>query len=170
MTIGGDSPPILKGKNNPMYGRAWYDENTSKEKIEAWKRKCARSGKQNGMYNHVYSEETIQKMKKAKEGKFKGKDNPNYKNNTLKNKLRDNPELKIIYYSRKGGQNGKSKALFMIDITNGDIEYFDYLLGCAKTLKNRFTLPIKESTIIDKIKKSIKENTIYLNYKFCFEE
>lgn len=169
LTIGGDAPPILKGKNNPMYGRTWYDKDTPIEKINDWKLKVAKHGKENGMYKHIYSEETIRKMRKAKEGRFLGKENPNYGNKTLRNKLKDNPELKMIYYPRVGGQNGRSKGLFMINTNSGYIEYFDYLFGCAKILKDKFNLSIKETTIINKIKKSIKEDSEYLGYRFCFE-
>ena len=169
LTIGGDAPPILKGENNPMYGRAWYDENTSIERINSWKQKVSRHGERNGMYKHIYSEETIQKMKDAKKGKYIGEENPNYKNKTLKNKLEENPELKLLYYPRIGGQNGRSKKIFMINEYSGYIEHFDYLLGCAKTLKDKFNLNIKETTIVDKIKKSIKCKSEYLGYRFYFE-
>ena len=79
LTEGGENPPILKGKNNPMYGRKLPRE--TKQKIsEALKGKKhtpearqkmskANSGENNPMYACKHTQETKQKISKTKSGK-----------------------------------------------------------------------------------------------------
>lgn len=103
---GGDGGIHLYGKDNPVYGRTWWDENTPKAKIDEWKDKVGHVGKDNPMYGispkERMDEETYNKWLLNKSESCKGSNNPNYKNDTLKKKLEDNPGLKIEYYSRQG--------------------------------------------------------------------
>ena len=156
---GGSGGIHLYGKNNPMHGRTWWDENTPKEKISNWKRKVANNGELNGMYNHTYSKETINKMKNAKQGKFIGKNNPNYNNNTLKLKLEKNPELKKQYYSRIGKQNGMSKYVIVIDEDGNEINKFDCIKFCAEwLLANNMCRSKNIKAISDNITMAFKNN------------
>lgn len=112
ITDGGEGV-CLVGKKNPMYGRTWWDENTPIEKIEAWKKSGRSFGSANGNYGRVYTEEERGKMSASKKGKYLGKDNPNYGNDTLKKRYASNPELAKQLLSRPGSQNGKSKPLYI---------------------------------------------------------
>lgn len=164
----GGSGSALVGERNGMYGRSWYDENTPIQKIEEWKKKCVRRGKLNGMYQYKYSEETLNKMRKAKEGLYFGENNPNYKNDTLKKKLKENPHLKKLYYSRPGNKNGRAKKVFVKDKNNNILE-FGCIKECAEWLNPQELKKSKLETSISHIKKSIKENKEFLGYKFSFE-
>lgn len=92
----------LIGQKNPMYGRAWWHEKTPVEKINNWKLSVRRFGKENGNFGRIYTDEERKKMSKARKGLFSGSKNPNYKNNALKRKYEENPELKMLN-SGKGG-------------------------------------------------------------------
>ena len=54
-----DNHTDVSGKNNPMYGRPWWDENTPKEKIDEWKKKQSKasSGENNPMYGKTWFNE-----------------------------------------------------------------------------------------------------------------
>ena len=166
ITDGGDGVTLV-GEKNPMYGRPWWDENTPKEKIEEWKKKIANYGEKNGNYGRPYTEEEIEKMKLAKKGKYLGKENPNYGNDTLKKKLQENPELKKLYYSRPGGQNGRAKKVSVS--SNGLYKEFPCIKDCAQWLvDNGFTKTKDLKSISDRIALSIKRNKTYLKLKFAF--
>ncbi len=64
-----------------------------------------------------------------------GDKNPNWKNDTLRKKLENNPELKNIYYSRKGSQNGRSKKIELYDLSKNYIRTFDFIGECASYVK-----------------------------------
>lgn len=93
--------------------------------------------------------------------------NSNFKNNTLKTKLQNNPELKELYYARKGKQNGRCVSLIA---TNEDESFhFDYIRECAQWLKDRFNLRFKIPTIHQHILKAIKENSDYQGFSFALD-
>ena len=163
LTDGGEGVTLV-GENNPMYGRPWWNENTPLEKIENWKKSCARFGESNGNYRRIYTEEQILKMKKAKEGKYLGKHNPNYGNDTLKKKYEQNPELKKLL-ARKGTQNGNSKAVRMF-FESGEFMDFDYMTLCAEWLISNQYTKAKPKSVVDNITVSIKRNKKYLGFKF----
>ena len=52
-------------KNNPMYGRTWWDENTPQEKIDEWKLHLSEvnSGENHPWFGKHHSEETKEKMR-----------------------------------------------------------------------------------------------------------
>jgi hypothetical protein len=96
-----------------------------------------------------------------------GEKNPNYHNNTLKNKLDKNPELKKIYYSRPGSQNGRA---YPIDVYTKDmciIKSFQTIKECATwickiTNKTLDKIPHVQSAISC----AIKNNKLYKGYYF----
>lgn len=76
---GGNTTPCLKGENNPMHGRPWWDENTPQEKIDEWKSKLHNDGENNPMYGKHHSEETKKKISEANKGKRQGEESPHAK-------------------------------------------------------------------------------------------
>lgn len=97
-----------------------------------------------------------------------GEKNPNYKNDTLHNKVKDNPELRIKYYSRPGSQNGRSKQVEIYDINHNYIATFDYIGACCEWLKNELNLNTKVDSIRSNITYRTKNNKPYLNHYFKF--
>lgn len=66
--------PKVCGKNNPMYGRPWWNENTPQEKIDEWKDNIrkANSGENNYFYGKHHTEETKRKISEKNKEKSKG--------------------------------------------------------------------------------------------------
>lgn len=131
------------GKKNAMYGVSPKDR-MSKEKYEIWKTKvCTRTKSQTGDKN------------------------PNYHNDTLKKKLEANPELKILYYSRKGNKNGRATK---VSLYRDDqyIKTFDYITLCAEWIKQTLNLNSKLSTILSGISTSVKNNKPYHGFTFKY--
>lgn len=60
-----------------------------------------------------------------------GKENPNYGNHALYNKLLNNPELKLEYYSRPGKQNGRATEIYVYDLNMKFIRHFSLIKECA---------------------------------------
>ena len=87
-------------------------------------------------------------------------------NKTLHNKVKDNPELRLLYYSRKGSQNGRSRQIRMFDKDHKIINDFDYIGSCCEYLLLNNITSAKIDTIRSGIAKSIKENKKYKNYYF----
>lgn len=79
ISYGGESFVSLKGEDNPMYGRPWWNENTPKEKIDEWKRKLNRKGENNPMYGKHHTDESNEKNRQSHLGKNTGKDSPHAK-------------------------------------------------------------------------------------------
>lgn len=76
ITDGGEGCSLY-GRDNPMYGRSWWDENTPKEKIDKWRSKLGVKGKNHHMYGKHHTEDTKRKMKESRIGKYYGKNAPN---------------------------------------------------------------------------------------------
>lgn len=72
----------VSGRNNPNYGNRWT---ATKEMNDAKSRLMAgtRSGEKHPMYNKHHAPSTIEKMRAAKIGKKKGKQNSQYKGNYI---------------------------------------------------------------------------------------
>lgn len=99
-----------------------------------------------------------------------GINNPNYGNKTLHNKLKNNPELRKQYYSRKGSQNGRSKEIFVYDSNKNFIKHFDYIGECCEWIKNTLSLSSNIDTIRGGITDSIKNQKTYRKMYFSFTE
>lgn len=172
LTDGGDGVTLV-GKENPMYGRTWWDENTPQEKIDKWRNgRSTFLANRNKTHKRVVTCEERQRMSLMRKGKFLGKDNPNYGNDTLKKKYAANPELAKELLSRPGAQNGRAKPLYIYNPeTNELLGEFDYMTAGAEWLiHNGYTNAKKTKGIVDNITKSIKNNNLYLKLKFSNEK
>ena len=161
----------IRGKNNPMYGRPWWDENTPKEKIEEWKRKTTHFGKNNPMYgvspsermNHDVYERWLDKQRRNKIGER----NPNFGNRKLSKIYSENKELAKIKQSRPASKNGRAKKCSMYNMNDELIKEFSYIGECAEYLINIGAVNSNNVNYIrDKISLAIKTNKPYKNYKF----
>lgn len=164
---------MMTGENNPMYGKNAYDYMTD-EAIQKLKEKQSKnfSGKNNPMYGispkERMDEETYKKWYQKRTENSKGERNPNYGNDTLHKKLLEHPELKIQYYARPGGQNGRAVPIRVYDVKNNITKDFDCMLDCAKWIKEqRNDITSNNSSIITSIRKATLANRLYRSqYKF----
>lgn len=94
-----------------------------------------------------------------------GSNNPNWHNDTLHNKVKDNPELRIQYYSRPGAQNGRCRKVELYDEDGNYIDTFDYIGECAAYIK----AAIHSDSAIDSMRSNLsqraKKGLTYLGYK-----
>lgn len=104
----------------------------------------------------------------AANGRFKGKNNPNYGNDALKKKYSLNPELAKEKLSRPGSQNGRSRRIRIYDLDYNLLEEFDFIGACAKYLQENEYTSAKINSIRANITKSIKLNKPYLNHYYSF--
>lgn len=99
--------------------------------------------------------------------KFKGEGNPNYGNDTLKNKFKNNTELKKIQ-SRPRGQNGRAKKVVML-YKDKEIKTFDCIINCAEYLINNNYTDAKVENLRNIISKCCKiKNKSYKGFNFKF--
>lgn len=161
----------IRGENNPMFGRTWWDENTPQEKIDEWKKKTAHHGKDNAMYGvspkERMSEEVYEQwLKKQRENKI-GEKNPNFGNRKLSQIYANDKELAKQKQSRPAAQNGRAKSCSMYDMGGNLIGEFSYIGECAKyMIDNGLTRSKNINAVRDKISSSIKNDKPYRNYKF----
>lgn len=108
---------------------------------------------------------TVQHKRHASyNGKMTGENNPNYGNNALKLKYRDNPELAKENNSRPNDQNGRSKIVKLYDINKIFIKQFTYIGACADyLLKNNFT-HAEINSIRSSIRNSFNTDKSYLKH------
>lgn len=97
---------------------------------------------------------------------IKGDKNPNYGNDTLKIKYRDNPELAKINNSRKGTQNGRCVPVSIHKLNGELIKTFNYIGECALYLINSNISNGKIDSIRDRISRSAKTGKPYLGFMF----
>ena len=168
----------MTGENNPMYGVNIWDTYPNDKKNEIRSRLSELNSKEN---NNMYGispkermdDETYKKWRNKLVDRLKsqtGINNPNYGNKTLHNKLKNNPELRKQYYSRKGSQNGRSKEVFVYDSNKNFIKHFDYIGECCEWIKNTLSLSSNIDTIRGGITDSIKNQKTYRKMYFSFTE
>ena len=167
----------MAGENNPMYGVNLWDTYSEEKKISI-KDNLSRinSGKNNPMFNispkdrmdsKTYSEWFVKNSDRCK--KQIGNKNPNFGNDTLHNKVKDNLELRIQYYARPGSQNGRATKIHIYK--NGEyIQTFDYIGLCAEWIKNTLNLSTKIDSIRGGISESIKNCKPYKGFTFSLEK
>lgn len=164
----------MMGNKNPMYGINNYEHYTD-EKAREIKNKLSEAF--SGSKNPMYGVSPRQRMSEDKfiewrdkivtRGKsLTGINNPNYGNNTLHNKVKDNPELRIKYYSRKGSQNGRCRKVELYDKDNCFLGYFDYLGKCAEYIINELGLKTGVNTVRSQIIKCLKTGKTYRGFSF----
>lgn len=167
----------MTGENNPMYGINLWDT-YSEEKKNKIKNNLSNknSGMNNPMFNvspkdrmdsKTYNEWFAKNSDRCK--KQIGNKNPNFGNDTLHNKVKDNPELRIQYYARPGSQNGRATKIHVYK--NGEyIQTFDYIGLCAEWIKNTLSLSTKIDSIRGGISESIKKCKSYRGFTFSLEK
>ena len=93
-----------------------------------------------------------------------GELNPNYGNDTLHNIVKDNPELRSKWYSRKGAQNGRAKR---IKLLNSDKEYigtFETIGDCCQCIKDKLNLKSKINSMRPHVSNAAKTNKPYRGF------
>lgn len=159
----------MSGENNPMFGINVWDLYTD-EQASLVRQKLSKSsaGENNPMFGispkermseNVY-EEWIQKHRN-----MTGEKNPNYHNNTLKNKYAEHPELKQLL-SRPGKQNGRSVPVFVYDLNMNYIRYFDYIGECCEWIQSKENKNIKINSIRTSIGKVLDTGKSYKKLLF----
>lgn len=167
----------MSGKNNPMYGVNLWETYTDEQK-EKIKQNLSKqnSGIKNPMYgispkDRMDAETYKVWFEKISEYRKQmvGEKNPNYGNDTLHHKIKDNPELRIQYYSRPGTQNGRATKVHVYK--NGEyVQTFDYITLCAEWIKETLCLSTKVLTIQGAISESVRYNKPYRGYTFVYEK
>lgn len=168
----------MMGESNPMYGVNLWDTYSNDKKNEIRSRLSRLNSKENNKMYGISPEErmddeTYKIWRKKLVDRLKsqtGINNPNYGNKTLHNKIKDNPELRKQYYSRKGSQNGRSKEVFVYDSNKNFIKHFDYIGECCKWVKDKLSLSSNINTIRGGITESIKNKKTYRKMYFSFTE
>lgn len=94
-----------------------------------------------------------------------GKHNPNYGNDTLKKKYKENPELALEKQSRKGLVNGMCKPISLYK--DGKlISKFQYIGECCEYLHLNHGFSSDYEVIRCGIRRSIKNNVPYKGFTF----
>ena len=161
---GGRGGIRMPGESNPMYGRTWWDDNTPKEKIEAWKHSIGRSGCENAMYGVSPSErmdaETYIKWRDSHK-KITGERNPNYGNRKLSAFYAEHKDISIEKQSRPGARNGRSKPVTVI-MPDGSSKHYGFIRECVRDLFADY----EENSMANNISKHMKDGTPYKGYYF----
>ena len=163
----------MMGEKNPMFGVNVWDSFTE-EKAREIREKMSKNnlGEKNKMFgvspkdrmSPEKYQEWYQKISSRMSSQI-GEKNPNWHNDTLKNKLKENPELKQQYYSRPGKQNGRCVAVDLYDKNDIFIQHFDYLSQCAQFIKDALKLESKVNTMAETMGRCIKNGKRYRGYK-----
>lgn len=141
-TIGGEDGCFRKGEENPMYGVS-PKERMDHDTYEEWYRKT-----------HIRLNNQF------------GENNPNYGNDTLKKKLETNPELKKIYYSRPGSQNGRAVPVSVRDLDGNHIADFNYIGECCQWLKEKLNLKTSINSLRSNMRIAINKNKPFHGFMF----
>lgn len=164
----------MSGSGNPMYGTDIFHTLSLEEQNRIRKNRSeANSGKNNPMYGispkeRMTNEKYNEWLKNIRKRDFNGSNNPNFGNNALHKKVKDNPELRIQYYSRPKEQNGRAREIYVYDLSNNLINRFDYIGECAEWVVKELNSSSKVSSVRCSIITSIKQNKPYKNYKFSY--
>jgi len=95
-----------------------------------------------------------------------GSSNPNYNNDTLKIKYKENPDLALEKQSRKGIKNGMSTKIQLYDQNMNFLKEFDYIGLCCEYLHNNYGFSSNAEIVRLGIRRSIKNDVPYKNFKF----
>lgn len=164
----------MTGSNNPMFGKNALDYMTEEARQKLKQTQSINSsGKNNPMYGispkERMDEETYKHWYQKRVENSTGEKNPNFGNDTLHKKLLENPELKMEYYSRPGGQNGRATAIRLYDTKNDITKDFECTSYCAEWIKEqRQDIKSKTISMITSIKNATLGNKLYKN-QYMFE-
>lgn len=98
-----------------------------------------------------------------------GKNNPNYGNTTLKERFKNEPELRekaIARLVKYGADNNKAKAVAVL--IDGQWKEFPYIKACSQFLIDNGLINAKLDGISSRISKSIKKGKPYRGLRFKF--
>ena len=166
----------MSGSNNPMYGINVFDSLPWEKQEELRQLQSKRSaGENNPMYgispkDRMTPERYEIWRNKMRIRDFNGKNNPNYGNKTLHDKVKDNPELRLKYYSRPKEQNGRARKVYIYDKNKILVNSFDYIGACAEWFKYFLQLKATPTSIRQAIITSITKNKNYRGYKFSYTQ
>lgn len=102
----------------------------------------------------------------ARDGKYKGENNPNYGNKKLSKFYDKNPEIAKEKQGRKGSVNGRATPIALYDLNKNQIKKFDYIGECAEYLKKIKLTTANINSIRSNITQSIKNNKPYLKHYY----
>lgn len=99
-----------------------------------------------------------------------GANNPNFGNKTLKRKYAENPILAKENNSRPGGQNGRARAVKLVNLETQEELAFDYMRAAAQYLiENNFTRAIDIDAVLNRISMAAKTGAkIYKKFGVYF--
>lgn len=95
----------------------------------------------------------------------KGKNNPNYGNDTLKIKYKDDPELAKKKQSRPGIKNGRCVKVDLY-FKGEYIDSFDYIVECLQYIKNYLNMSSEIENIRSCVNRSIRNGKSYKGFTF----
>lgn len=93
-----------------------------------------------------------------------GDKNPNYHNDTLKKKLEANPELKVLYYSRSGEQNGRAIKVKLYK-GNEYIDTFGTIGDACQYIKDILNLNAQVKNMRTNLAQTANGNKLYHGYR-----
>lgn len=166
----------MSGSGNPMYGVnvfASLPVQKQDDLRELWSKRY--SGERNPMYGipphkRMSPEKYESWLKKLKSRDYFGDNNPNFGNKTLHDKVKNNPKLRLQYYSRPKEQNGRAREIYVYDCDGNFVNHFDYIGACSEWFKDFLKLKTTPNSIRQSIITSITNNKTYYNYKFCYTQ
>lgn len=165
----------MSGENNPMFNvNVWSLLSEERAKMAKEKLSKCSSGKNNPMFgvsprDRMSPQKYQEWLDHQRSVPRKGKDNPNYGNNTLHEKIKDRPDLRIKYYSRPGTQNGRARPISVYDKNMNFLKHFDYIGACCEWLKSEHNVKASIQSIRQAIPTKIKQNKTYYNLYFKYE-
>lgn len=162
----------MMGKKNPMYGvNVWDTYDYVKKQEILHKISESSKGQNNPMYGispkDRMDKETYNHWYKTNQKRLKnqcGENNPNYGNKTLHNKLKDNPELKIQYYSRPGKQNGRARGVRLFDSHHNFLNEFDTIGDGCQWLKDTYGFTSKINGMRSNLSRAIRNDMPYKGF------
>ena len=166
----------MSGCGNPMYGIDVFHSLPLNEQNRIRKNRSEKnSGENNPMYGispkeRMSEDKYNEWLRNIRKRDFNGVNNPNFDNKTLYEKVKDNPELRLQYYSRPKEQNGRARKIYVYDLYGNFVNEFKYIGECAEWIINKLNSNSKISSVRSSIITSIKNDKPYKNYKFSYNK
>ena len=166
----------MSGNGNPMFGVNMFERLSLEKQNEIRELASKRnSGENNPMFGispqeRMTPERYVVWLKKQRSIDRCGERNPNFRNKTLHNKLKNNPELRLRYYSRPKEQNGRAREVYVYNADGSLINSFNYIGACSEWFKSFLDLKASPTSIRQAIITSITKDKSYHGYKFSYFE
>lgn len=142
-TWGGEDGCFKKGSENQQYGVS--PENRMGSHYADWRKK------------------TSDRLKAQV-----GPANPNYGNDTLHNKIKDDPELRIQYFSRPGAQNGRATKVDLYQENDGYVGTFQTINDASAYIKEILGIKTQILTIHSNLQTRSKKGKYYRGYQIRY--